>query len=628
MDLSEFKKLLMESLQDDSVKMTFLKLFSDDGVSEEIAKYEKRISELEEQIASAADEKTEISLQLNKAKLDLAERDRKVSELEKTMSSSDSDLKTAVDKIASLDRQIEELNQKIEKSAADIAERDERISSMMAAQSAGDSSAKMSAEKIEALTAKVDTLNAELEKAKADIADRDKRITEITAERAEGDSSAKAASEQINVLNEKVKEADGQIAKYREDIMKLEGDVSELNTAINAVKAEKASADEKLSQQAAELESRAETINSLKEKNSVLEEEKLAVKAAADEANSKSTASAARIKELADQLEKARVDISSRDTKISELNTQSANDTKTMESLRSMNDNLTATMKELSEGISERDEKIDVMRKQLHAMLVLKEKINEYAETANAYAEEVENARQIVAERDVAIDSLNGDIARLNEAVETKTQQLTEREAYLTKVEEQMEALRTEAGDAKAEVSRMQEQVEAAARSVEGYKDAFGDLTKMFDKYNNLSPKTKAGLDENQVFPEGLTVRSFLSCGAQWGHIQALWEYTEMRINAEDFTDVASLNALFEYFIDFYNSSHKTPQYEVIRASAGVQFNDELHSRIMTREERREAFFNEGKKKAVPTGPIQEGVLSGYKKIKTDQVVQKAIVRI
>ncbi len=397
---------------------------------------------------------------------------------------------------------------------------------------------------------------------------------------------------------------------------------------ITHVTAEKASADEKISQLNTELTDRASQIESLNEKLSNSEKEKSEIKAAAEEAKSASAHSMDRIKELGDQLEQIKTSVAGKDEKIAELESARAENAQALESLRGMNENLTSTMKELNDAVTERDEKIDVMRKQLQAMLVLKEKINEYADTANAYAEEVENARALVAERDNIIASLNDNIERLNQAVETKAQQLNEREAYNGKLEEELNDFKADASAKNAEIKRMQEEMENAAKTVDAYKSTFGDLTKMFDKYNNLSPKTKEGLDENQVFPTGLTVRSFLSCGAQWGHIQALWEYAQMRINAEDFTDINVLNELFIYFMDFYNSSHKSPQYEIIYGKAGESYNEELHARIMTREERKAAFFGETKKTGPVSGPIIEGVFCGYKNLKNGRVIKQAIVKI
>ena len=69
------------------------------------------------------------------------------------------------------------------------------------------------------------------------------------------------------------------------------------------------------------------------------------------------------------------------------------------------------------------------MNTQLQGMLILRQKINEYAETANAYAEEVENARNILAERDNTISSLNEQITALssqNSELAAKTEQYSE----------------------------------------------------------------------------------------------------------------------------------------------------------------------------------------------------------
>ena len=49
-------------------------------------------------------------------------------------------------------------------------------------------------------------------------------------------------------------------------------------------------------------------------------------------------------------------------------------------------------------------------------------------------------------------------------------------------------------------------------------------------------------------------------------------------------------------------------------------------TKIMTREERKAAFFD--KKKATVEGPIKEVVLYGYKNLKNGRVLKPSIVRV
>lgn len=278
------------------------------------------------------------------------------------------------------------------------------------------------------------------------------------------------------------------------------------------------------------------------------------------------------------------------------------------------------------------------MNTQLQGMLILRQKINEYAETANAYAEEVENARNILAERDNTISSLNEQITALSsqnselaakteqysEAINTKNTQIDEIGKYAESLKNHAEDLSNRILECNAEITQKTNEVNELKKDIDAYNLTFGDLTQVFEKYQNLTPATKEGLKD--VFNEDLNVRSFLSSGAQWGHIQALWEYTQQKINAEDFSDVGTLNEIFAYFLDFHNSSYPSPLYALLDTKPGDAFDEDQHSKIMTREERKAAFFD--KKKATVEGPIKEVVLYGYKNLKNGRVLKPSIVRV
>ena len=160
---------------------------------------------------------------------------------------------------------------------------------------------------------------------------------------------------------------------------------------------------------------------------------------------------------------------------------------------------------------------------------------------------------------------------------------------------------------------------------IEAYNTTFGDLTNVFEKFKNLAPGTKARLRE--VFPDNINVRSFLSSGAQWGHIQALWDIAQDKVLNEDFSDLNTLNYIFKYFLDFHNSSHPTPLYALLDTKPGDAFDEEQHSKVMSREERKNAFFAKTKAPAAE-GPIKEVVLCGYKNLKNGRVIQPSLVKV
>lgn len=297
-------------------------------------------------------------------------------------------------------------------------------------------------------------------------------------------------------------------------------------------------------------------------------------------------------------------------------------------------------LSEAQADIERKDSTISQINTQLQGMLILRQKINEYAETANAYAEEVENARNILAERDSTINSLNSTIEEISgkenelnakidqyaEAINTKNSQIEEIGKYAESLKSHAEDLTAQVGERNKEISEKNGQIAQLQKDIQAYNLTFGDLTKVFEKYQNLTPATKKGLSD--VFNEDLTVRSFLSSGAQWGHIQALWEFAQQKINNEDFSDIETLNEIFVYFLDFHNSSYPTPLYELLNTKPGDAFDEEQHTKIMTREERKAAFFDTKKKGNASEGPVKEVVLQGFKNLRNGRILKPSIVRV
>ena len=223
------------------------------------------------------------------------------------------------------------------------------------------------------------------------------------------------------------------------------------------------------------------------------------------------------------------------------------------------------------------------------------------------------------------VSELTAQVQEYSSDIATKDSQIAEISSYTEALKGQMEELKEQSAGLTAELSNKSALVDKLNSDMEAYNLTFGDLTDVFKKYQGLTPGTKAGLTE--VFNEDLNVRSFLSSGAQWGHIQALWEFTQQKINNEDFSDVRTLNEIFRYFLDFHNSSYPSPIYALLDTKPGDAFDEEQHTKVMSREERKNAFFakkpagNEG-------GSVKEVVLCGYKNLRNGRVLKQSMVKV
>ncbi len=524
---------------------------------------------------------------------DLEKYEAKVKELEEMLAKAEETTKEESEKYSTL---LDEFNE---------------LSGTLAAEKIkADDDVKKANENLDAAKKELDAIKAELEKAKAE-------SDEKSAKLESAEKSADDLKKQIEDLNKSIddiktqnalgsSDKDAKIAQMEKDAVDKDAQIARLTDLRTKLEAELTAKGDSISASAGE-------IDAIKKDLAAKDDEIIKVKAQLDIAK------------------KMTSDVQSELDKVTAEKQAALNDAAEAKKLSAEFEPQMAAAKA---EIADRDNKIATMNNQLQGMLVLRQKINEYAETANAYAEEVENARKILGERDNHIEQLesqingfNSKIESLEQNVATKTNQVEEISKYAESIRGHAEKLELQVAERNKELSNKADEIAQLNKDIDAYKLTFGNLTSVFEEYTNLTPKTKSGLAE--IFPADINVRSFLSSGAQWGHVQALWEYTQQKINNEDMSDVKTLSEIFAYFLDFHNSSYDAPLYAILDTKAGELYNEEFHSKIMTREERKAAFFDTKKKPTAPdAGPIKEVVLPGYKNLKNGRVMQPSLVRI
>lgn len=617
MDVVEFRSLLIESLKDNDIKSQLLKLLSDDNVSEQLKAYEDKIKALEES-GKAAEEKyknllsdyNDLSGTSAAVKLEAEGKDKKIAELndaiEKLKAGGSDAEKISADRIARLTAEVEELK-------ASVSSKEAKVSELTASENA------LKAQ-VQSLSSASDDMKKQLESSGSEKASEIARLTE------------KVTSLTAELESEKAKSA--QIETLKKEKAELEAKVSDASSQAAAMAAASSAKTEELQKTIADMD--------VKIVGYVSEIDKLKAEAVQngkliDELKNSAESRTASLASEKDALEKEMAELKNRYEK---LNTEVDTYKSAAESAAAKANEAEAKVAAAQEDLERKDSTIAQINTQLQGMLILRQKINEYAETANAYAEEVENARNILADRDNTINSLNARIAEIEgreselnakieqyeEAINTKNSQIEEIGKYAESLKAHAEDLTNQITERNAELSAKSDEIVHLKDEMNAYNLTFGDLTKVFQKYQNLTPATKNGLAD--VFNENLNVRSFLSSGAQWGHIQALWEYAQQKINNEDFSDIDTLNEIFVYFLDFHNSSYPTPLYELLDTKPGDAFDEEQHTKIMTREERKAAFFDNKKKGAVAEGPVKEVVLHGFKNLRNGRILKPSIVRV
>ena len=630
MEINEFRQLLLDSLKDEEVRTQIMKTLSEGDVSEKIKEFEDKIAKLEQQLkddAASAESKysdlkikfDETSVQEAQAKADLLVRTKRVEELEAKVKEMEESISAAAksgdEKTASLNEELEKLRTQLKEKEDDAADKAAKLSEATAS--------------AEALKAQVASLNASAEDMKKQL---DATGSEKLAEIGRLNEKINALTEELENEKANGKQKDDAAAAANEQIEKLKADIDELTKKAADAEAAAGEKEKTFNDKIAELEGKAtiaaadaeKVKKELEEKTSAFDELKKeydtykadeAIKIADNEAKTK-----AALEELDVQRDAA----------------QKAADRAAGAEQSAMD--LAQKLATMQEELSEKNNSIGTLNSQVQSLLVLRDKINEYAETANAYAQEVENARQILTEKETEIAEMRTQIdplsqqvneltaqnEQLNQAVATRDEQISEIGNYAQTLKDHNDELTANVAERNKTISEKTEELERLNREMEAYNATFGDLTSVFEQYKNLTPQTREGLKD--VFPENSTVRSFLSSGAQLGHIQALWDFTYQKILREDFTDVKTLSSIFEYLLDFHNSSYESPLYEVLDTKPGEPFNEEIHEKVMSREERKNAFF--AKSKPEVEGPIKEVVFYGYKNLKNNRVQKPSLVRV
>jgi regulator of replication initiation timing len=180
------------------------------------------------------------------------------------------------------------------------------------------------------------------------------------------------------------------------------------------------------------------------------------------------------------------------------------------------------------------------------------------------------------------------EIARLQQEVESKKEEISEYQIKITHLNEKMEAYFTELQKRRADYREAEE---------------------LYEAVQQLSETTKSSL--KGIFKGG-SVQEFIVCGVQYENISSLWDFIKNEIMEGREQEREILIALFLYFFQEYGKTYDTPLYKIQQVKMNEVFREDLYIRA----------FN-----SKVSGNITDILLPGYISI-NGKTIKKSVVRI
>lgn len=142
----------------------------------------------------------------------------------------------------------------------------------------------------------------------------------------------------------------------------------------------------------------------------------------------------------------------------------------------------------------------------------------------------------------------------------------------------------------------------------EKYESQFNNLTKIHNKYMELSEKSKNSL--SGIFKD-TTVLGILSCGIQSDNLNSLWDYIKDELKNENFEDAENLKFIFEELFKIYILSNSKYKFQEVKKDDS--FDSESYIRHCS-----------GK----VSGKIEEVIFLGYINEKNGEIIKKTLVKV
>ncbi|WHY97965.1 hypothetical protein [Peribacillus simplex] len=186
---------------------------------------------------------------------------------------------------------------------------------------------------------------------------------------------------------------------------------------------------------------------------------------------------------------------------------------------------------------------------------------------------------------------------------------LREKEKEIAKLQQEIESKKEEISEYQIMIHHLNEKMESYFNELQKRRADYREAEELYEAVQQLSETTKNSL--KGIFKGG-SVQEFIVCGVQYENISSLWDFIKNEIMEGREQERGILRALFQYFFQEYSKTYDTPLYKLQEVKMNEVFREDLYIRALNSK---------------ISGNITDILLPGYMSI-NGKTIKKSVVRI
>ncbi|TKH02108.1 hypothetical protein FC682_22335 [Peribacillus simplex] len=186
---------------------------------------------------------------------------------------------------------------------------------------------------------------------------------------------------------------------------------------------------------------------------------------------------------------------------------------------------------------------------------------------------------------------------------------LREKEKEIARLQQEIESKKEEISEYQIKITHLNEKMEAYFTELQKRRADYREAEELYEAVQQLSETTKSSL--KGIFKGG-SVQEFIVCGVQYENISSLWDFIKNEIMEGREQEREILLALFLYFFQEYVKTYDTPLYKIQQVKMNEIFREDLYIRALNSK---------------ISGNITDILLPGYISI-NGKTIKKSVVRI
>ncbi|MFF2501517.1 coiled-coil domain-containing protein [Peribacillus sp. NPDC058075] len=186
---------------------------------------------------------------------------------------------------------------------------------------------------------------------------------------------------------------------------------------------------------------------------------------------------------------------------------------------------------------------------------------------------------------------------------------LKEKEKEIARLQQEIESKKEEISEYQIKITYLNGKMEAYFAELQKRRADYREAEELYEAVQQLSQSTKSSL--KGIFKGG-SVQEFIVCGVQYENISSLWDFIKNEIMEGREQEREILLALFLYFFQEYSKTYETPLYRIQQVKMNEVFREDLYIRALNSK---------------ISGNITDILLPGYISI-NGKTIKKSVVRI